>query len=372
MRRLAILFGSVLLAGCSLRGLIFDVEGSGGAGGTGASSSSSSASGAMSSSASMCMTASSSSGTGGGGGEVNCTNGIDDDNNGVADCNDPNCTTAGYTCHDVPAGWVGPVALFEGAPPANPCCPSDYPTLGPVGGRTPSMDPFTCTACGCGLATATCTPSPLVIHTTAGCIDPGSSTPQQNGSCKPVSGSLFTAAPPTVTMGTCAVIDSVPLTPPTATWTTVDQLCLGETKGMGCTATQVCARPAAGAFGGALCVYAAGAQMTCPAAFAVKHNFYQGFTDTRGCGPCTCGAPMPPACAATSVFYSTTMCSGGVNKVIGTIPNDGMTCFSLAGAGSFETNVAPPVPTSCAPMGGGTTGTVTEATATELTVCCTQ
>src|SRR5580658_7572719 len=39
-----------------------------------------------------------------------CANGMDDDCNGLADCADPACQSAGYACETpAPTGWSGPV-----------------------------------------------------------------------------------------------------------------------------------------------------------------------------------------------------------------------------------------------------------------------
>ncbi len=379
MRRLFLLLGSGLLTACSLSGLVFDLGGSGGAGGisTGSSPASSSSTGGSASStttstssdtssSSMPACMSNSSSSAGSGVEIDCTNGLDDDGDGKADCDDPDCMSAGYACRDVPAGWMGPVAFFEGTAQDNPCCPSDYPTLGPVGGTAPMAQNFTCSACSCS-ASVKCTPSALVSHAVAGCADVGTSI-MQDTLCHPLTGSYVSAAPPTVTVNPCVPSGGNPITKPPPAWTTADRLCLGQTKGMGCTGTQVCARPGSGVFGGALCIYTAGAQMPCPAGFPTQHSFFTAFTDSRACTGCSCGSAGPPSCTVTSSVYSSNMCNGA-NKLIVNAPNNG-TCVAAPGASSFNTTVNAGSVT-CPAMGGVATGMVTGDTASEVTVCCT-
>ncbi|MGA7121295.1 MAG: hypothetical protein WBY94_14420, partial [Polyangiaceae bacterium] len=56
----------------------------------------------------------------------NCTNGIDDNCDGLVDCAEPSCQTAGYACVGAaPAGWSGPDLFWTGAAGATaPACPA--------------------------------------------------------------------------------------------------------------------------------------------------------------------------------------------------------------------------------------------------------
>lgn len=46
--------------------------------------------------------------------DENCFNGIDDDANGLADCDDPACNALVACVPAVPSGWQGPVAISGG------------------------------------------------------------------------------------------------------------------------------------------------------------------------------------------------------------------------------------------------------------------
>src|SRR5689334_5880623 len=61
----------------------------------------------------------------GGDGE-DCTNGVDDNDDGLIDCADPGCS--GYACVSViPMGWQGYVALYDGPAAKDPGCGGDFP-----------------------------------------------------------------------------------------------------------------------------------------------------------------------------------------------------------------------------------------------------
>ena len=122
-----------------------------------------------------------------------CTNGMDDDLNGLADCADPACAAA-FACVPVaPAAWNGPVALYDGDPATAPACPPDRPTIAYQGNGDLIAEPATCDACTCTQPTVTCTPKPISF--------------ESDDACGTTSGTALQAAP-----GVCA-----PIAPPSGT-----------------------------------------------------------------------------------------------------------------------------------------------------------
>ncbi|HSN97851.1 MAG TPA: hypothetical protein VLS89_06115, partial [Candidatus Nanopelagicales bacterium] len=116
--------------------------------------------------------------TGGGGGNnpENCTNGVDDDGDGAADCADVKCTE--YACvSEVPAGWTGYFALYDGDPAGDPGCPGSFPssTTPPYVGTNGISAPAATCACSCGNPswTAGCAPLDSIVIATgdAACGD---------------------------------------------------------------------------------------------------------------------------------------------------------------------------------------------------------
>src|SRR5580698_10770098 len=61
----------------------------------------------------------------GGASPENCTDGIDNDGNGLVDCADPACQPA-YTCVTAPAGWTIGAFLPSVADQPGPSCPTGY------------------------------------------------------------------------------------------------------------------------------------------------------------------------------------------------------------------------------------------------------
>ncbi len=296
--------------------------GTGNSGGTGATEGGTGATGA---------TGGNPGGGGGGTGNENCTNGVDDDGDNFVDCADPDCQS-GYTCvSSVPAGWTGPVALYDGSDTAPGCNASGgYPTqkLGAnsgIDGGTAVCPTCTCTtpptlacsanlvffessSCGVGscwgsgagcpgttpnVATSACGPQ-------AFCQLPGGVKPQ---------GVIVTAV---TADGSCTVGSTGTKQIPAPTWTNTVRAC-GDapTAGGGC-GSGVCVPAPPSPFEGSPCIYKTG-DNSCPAAFPTKKLANQNFQDTRTCTACTCGAIGGATCSGGTVkFYTDDFC--GVNE----------------------------------------------------------
>jgi hypothetical protein len=198
----------------------------------------------------------------------NCFDGIDNNGNGLVDCADPACAGIAMCAPAVPNGWLGHAELYEGAAMPSLGCIAPW-TQELVPGRTaPSGTPATCGACACG-------------------------APNAQGACLP-SGGAATVAP--VTFASTALACEGASTSPS------DAGCAGS----------ACVAAPAPAFTAGLCVHATGVE-ACPAPYTVRHVYFAGVSDTRGCAPCACAAATNGACAS----------SGGTpdGGVIGTAPS---------------------------------------------------
>jgi hypothetical protein len=261
-------------------------------------------------------------------GPENCTNGIDDDCNGLIDCADPAC--AAYTCvPPVPVGWVGPVALWQAANPATPpACQANY---GAPLDQTSGLNapPATCGACTCGASGQTCSATGT-FHLDQTCVSASCATvtPAPAGTCTAVpantcgSGGSFTmgAAVPTPTGGSCAIASAGTVNRPLVTWTTSARVCsytgTPDSPGGCTTGGQQCVAAPTGNYGTTLCVYSTMAPppSSCPAGFAAigPAVFYSGQTDTRDCAGCTCASsPTGGTCSGSVSLYGNN--AGGCN-----------------------------------------------------------
>lgn len=121
---------------------------------------------------------------------------------------------------------------------------------------------------------------------------------------------------------------------------------------------------------GSLCVAQSG-DVACPTGFNTKTLVSQGVSDTRGCGPCSCGSTL--ACTLTSVLidndstcatnngYNFTVSAPGCGAAPSTFPDNAlMGNFTTTGSGACNT-----VTNASQPNGG-----VGLDPTSEMTVCC--
>jgi len=241
-------------------------------------------------------------------GPENCTNGIDDDCNGLTDCADPACSSAGYACvPPMPNGWS--FVAFE--PSSRPACPGGLMT------KTLDVDPTDLTAtaacaCTCGVGSP---PSCVTgnITTKAGpdntCALGPVTYPANDGKCNTAMVAVqpfAQATPPGPTGGTCTAQTSQAV--PT-TGASQGEACQGEAAfGAGCSAGQVCALTPSPF---AACVRHGG-QIACAGGSGyTKPHAVGTLQDNRGCSPCTCaGAPTATCGPGTWTFYTSGNCTG--------------------------------------------------------------
>ncbi|MBX3128471.1 MAG: hypothetical protein KF718_17250 [Polyangiaceae bacterium] len=322
--------------------------------------------------------ASPSGGTGGGGAE-DCTNGVDDNADGLIDCADPQCQ-AGYVCTPAPpTGWQ--VIGFVDEKPQD-ACPSGYqagsalydpakldakPANCECGCDTPNTTTASCRAqIRCNGGTSCTTTQTLSI---AGCSQISFQTQGATYSCR-VSGSG-------VAPGTCAT--QVKTDVPPAAWDASARSCQPTAAGKCAAAAEACVAKLAGAVGP--CIAQPG-DHECPAgsAYSQKRSYADGtLNDTRACSAtgCSCGASAGAECGCTS-----TPCGVRVNAAnncgsgpLATVPASG-TCTTFTDANNGDNNwgmarigYALTNPGSCPPSGSPTaTGSATPAG--PVTVCC--
>ena len=296
-------------------------------------------------------------------GVEDCTNGGDDDGDGLSDCADPDCGAAGFACVAAPPkGWSGPVAFYEGTPDAAvPACPDLYPDLEYQGDTGPEAKPAACSECVCGAAAATCSVG-LGLFSKDLCKGSGpTSIALTPGTCVELGGSALslelTAA--VVTVKACSPSGGI-ADIPAAPRSTSGVACGGPSRSDGCSTGEICAPRPKAPFRDARCIWRQGDQ-SCPASYPEQHRL-ETVMDDRGCAPCVCGAPTPPSCAATTTLFSDTACGVEIAK----LPNDNACVASMPAAAMVA--VTQSGSATCLPTGGAPTGAV--APVTQATICC--
>ena len=317
-------------------------------------------------------------GTGGVVGVEDCLNGIDDNGNGLADCNDPQCQ-AGYTCvAPAPAGWGG-VGWVDAQAAVQ--CPLPFKPATKLFNQSQlSAPPASCT-CGCTApanvscsmsmscsAGATCTNSTMTA-VPAGCTTWPDPAPNGTSSC--------TLTPPAATGGECKPGASAGLTP--MQWAPSARGCMTQTGGACSDVSKQCVAKLAGATGP--CIAAVG-DLACPlgSPYSKKTLYYDGnATDTRGCNGagCTCGGPQGSTCGCGVGncgvgIHTLNNCTAGFVKLIP--PTGVCTTFSETGNpdsswGALRLGILVASSGTCPPGGSASpTGGVTPTG--PVTVCC--
>jgi hypothetical protein len=301
------------------------------------------------------------------------------DAGGSGDASDASDTadvvSAGCTCvASVPSGWSGPIALAEatGAPPASIApCAAPYGATAYDGNADPSAPAAQCD-CTCGGATSVQCAAPVVdLFSDSACSSACASAPVTPGVCAGVSTAGCGAAvyararAPMMSGGSCAPQPTSKVPP--MQWERVARACAlpaPATQG-GCEGSFVCAPAPSPPFSGHLCVAMTGDQ-SCPngSAYAVRHVYYGGATDGRGCSTCACGAPGGGSCSGSFTTYNASGCALETKTFLLS-----PTCDSVQIAtASVEATVAGPGDSGCAPSMVQATGALVPTQPT--TVCC--
>lgn len=292
-----------------------------------------------------------------GGPAEDCTNGVDDDNNGQVDCADSACAMTGYQCVGaVPLGWNGPVAFSLGGAPG-PDCGANWAALSMLGGDVVVAPQAQC-SCSCGNAAVGCQTS-ISLYTDDECMIPGagfvlSSACTSFGVNNAMSAKVFLNK----TDGPCPPVTAPPVLPP-ASFAKQGFVCTGAATGGGC-AVGICAPAAPSPFPAPLCVYQDG-DVACPSAdYKIKTLVYKDFAEGRSCSACTCGQPFNTACPGSVPIATDNACTA-------VFQNAGVgLCY---GGGPFNSAVSNFMGTgTCSPQGGTPQGAVMPQT--PITVCC--
>jgi hypothetical protein len=274
-----------------------------------------------------------------------------------------------------PAGWQGPLAIYEGTggppPPAPPACAGSYTSRVYDGLNAPNAPPSDCT-CTCDPPLGITCDGPVLNLFSDPCTT-HCGTPNQRitttctilglGTC---GGTHFVLDASSPTGGACAPSSTTAL--PDAGWTGNVRLCAMATGApfVGvCDAGEICAPTTGLPFESAHCVAQAGTA-SCPAGYPVRHVYFASFSDSRGCTPCGCAPPTDASCGGGTVaFYNDTACTAPAFTA--TAPQ---ACTNLGGPKGAKFSGATPSGASCAPDGGAPTGAFTPTTPT--TICCTR
>jgi len=336
-----------------------------------------------------------------------CFNGLDNDGDGLAGCDDPKCAAVTECVDPIPVGWgtYGYVLLSEGDPTMPLTCPTYAPSspYKGVSGLLPGN--AACTDCGCDMPTGQqCTltqdlnvgkpgvqfaqvrdkmcgtaatniqdltipgPAPAWDLTcTSTDTAPGGVSTCPGGACN----QSINVDLPTVSGGMCAANGGA-LVKQMPTWQTALTAC-GGVLAAGCTGGKKCMPKPMAPFNYTACIGKAGDQ-TCPSPFLKKHLYYTDFDDTRGCTGCNCNNPVGGICQININFYATAGCTG---MPVATIVAGGMsTCVAVAGnptiAGRSGSLASAPSGATCSPISvtSTVTGSVLERASTATTFCC--
>jgi len=310
-------------------------------------------------------------GTGGAGVEQNCVNGLDDDNDGLTDCEDPDCS--GFSCVPAPpAGWVGVAWLEASSAPA--ACPPGLGDQLDLFDPADLVAPAASCSCACGVAAGVaCGTHMRCDPSAAQCAATGNMNGQSTSCGSNIPNVTFPAYcradPPGAFGGACA--PTAAGAAPQWSWAMAARACGTQLGGTCSDSASVCVPELAGAIGP--CIRRAG-DLACPAPYGKKTLYYDGqtVTDDRACNGsgCACGAPIgstcdcgPQGCAVD--LYGDAAC-GATQASVPTTAACGLvqskpTAAKLVGVST--------VPGACPPSGAAQpTGTVTPTA--PVTVCC--
>jgi hypothetical protein len=291
----------------------------------------------------------------------------------------PSCA-AGFACAPpVPGGgWTGPFELYAG-PTLPPTCEANFSGQ-TVDGYDGLTAPAAACTCGCGQAQAVQCSSPTIgfYGTSATCNTLGSltcatatftpgacATVDETSPCGSLLGIVMTVPPSTASKGSCTPLGTAAVA--LRTWATNARACASSfaSAPADCPVGSVCAPAPTAPFQAGLCIEQAG-DVPCPTKdYTIKHRYFGGADDTRGCPMCSCGPVTGASCTdSVSQFASTDGGCGGLPVVYGPghcqpvqQPADLQLALTASGG-------------SCAPSASAPTGS---ASATNpSTFCCTQ
>ncbi|NUP10403.1 MAG: hypothetical protein HOW73_30505 [Polyangiaceae bacterium] len=305
-----------------------------------------------------------------------CDDGVDNDDDGLIDCADPQCGDAGYKCvPQAPAGWSGPGALGTGSTSLE--CDGGFGHTIAQGGLDIVAGDAACSACTCEPGPGGCPPATLQVFRS------GSGACQQScsanvslipGACVNLENVALACADDQAKWsvdqseigtfdGSCTPSSQSP-TAAAPEWETSFTFC-GGALGGGCDQGSVCAPPTPPAFAVEACIGSAG-EVACPSGFPDRTVMYEGFQDGRGCTPCDC---EPAACAGFVELFDHNSCADGHQSATIATPYDGA-CIVAADERPRARYALDPNASLCTAIASEPNGKVVPAD--EYTICCTQ
>jgi hypothetical protein len=307
----------------------------------------------------------------------NCTNGVDDNCDGLVDCADPTCNKGGFACTpgDIPSGWT--LVAYDAT--ARPICPSSYGAGGEqavvtnVGGAA-----ATCT-CGCSGTAATCEGTAIIIGYPNSCV---MGTPVNlavaDGACSPATTSITATdsyelnfqSSVSAEAGNCSGAGQVMGTLAPPTFSAGATCAVSSPLGAGCT-TGVCAPAPGTGFVG--CITHPGNVMCPTFGFSqptLASTGTPGYLDMRGCAGCTCATTLNCGSVTNVALFASATCEGSaafnVNSGCQLINTSGTNQGYKVSYGPLQGSAAC-VPTSATPP-APTGAVVLDSSA--LTICC--
>jgi hypothetical protein len=227
--------------------------------------------------------------------------------------------------------------------------------------------PHTCSGCQCQAPTGIqCSAAIITTWATGNCTGENVDARKVEGACQPTPttypGSHSVVG--VVAGGSCAPRPATITNKPEPKFNFTTRACGAELVSDGCHSGFVCASDPLPPFNVKHCITQTG-DVTCPGApYNVKTTTFVRVDDTRSCGTCVCGGVTGAQCTGSLDGYSQSGCGG-----TRTSPEYPSGC--RGGLPPYESVAVPagtPSGGSCAPSGGGATGTVRLVDV--VTICC--
>lgn len=292
-----------------------------------------------------------------------CTNGLDDDKDGKADCADDECGQYKCVVASGVYGWTGPVVVN-----ASGLCDESLSPAYSGGWLGQITDP------GCGVGTCACDeptggscgPPSLMTYSSEDCSGSGDFYTLNKGQCRqvPITADSLRILPGTPQGGTCAASGS-PGARLAPQWTLPVAACL---TGAGCPGGSVCTTdPTTWGEQRLLCLVREGTH-TCPPGWSNQNPpaaLYTSFDDQRVCSSCECSPPFGGTCSSqkVSTFDSGWGCMGA--DVL--LPADGTCRMQVPDAAEWDGDGTSPIGMTCDPS-AAVQGSVQPSGL--VTVCC--
>ena len=303
--------------------------------------------------------------------ESDCTNGLDDDADGLPDCADPDCAVIVTCVPAAPPGWTGP-SFVRARATADAVTDCGSMTQGDTFYQGLMAGGHTCNCTCGGPSGGTCGNSSASVYSSTDCT--GSSYASLSGT------GCFTLSASTGTAAIKSVIATVPplLAPPICTpyasanvgelsWNQALDMC-EPAPSTGCEAGEACVPLPPAELEQAACILRLGDQ-ACPPAFGSKRTFFEGAEDDRDCSAsgCACATAAGAKCGGKVRVHGNDDCSFAV----GSFDLDG-NCHAVTTTNKVSSlDLAPDGPHGgqCASSGTGTPTGTASPTGTH-TLCC--